>query len=180
MTINGPLVSVLMTAFNRELFIAEAIESVLNSTFKDFELIVVDDCSKDKTVDIARKYESMDKRVRVFRNDENLGDYPNRNRALSIATGEYIMFVDSDDKILIDGIQQCVDWMIKYPESNFGIFSTMSLEMNIVNSIESLQLHFFKKPFLLDRGVQFKKQNLLDKSEDIQQSMALPMICIII
>jgi glycosyltransferase involved in cell wall biosynthesis len=54
------LVSVLMTAYNREKYIAEAIESVLASTFKDFELIVVDDCSFDQTVEIARKYEALD------------------------------------------------------------------------------------------------------------------------
>ena len=74
------LVSVLMTSFNREKYIAEAIESVLASTYKDFELIIVDDCSKDNTVGIAKKYEELDSRVKVYINEVNLGDYPNRNK----------------------------------------------------------------------------------------------------
>ena len=78
-----PLVSVLMTAYNREKYIAEAIESVLASTFQDFELIIVDDCSRDHTVEIVRRYTS-DPRLQVHVNEKNLGDYPNRNRAASL------------------------------------------------------------------------------------------------
>ncbi|HEV2714429.1 MAG TPA: glycosyltransferase family A protein, partial [Terriglobales bacterium] len=93
-----PLVSVLMTAYNREKYIAEAIESVLASNFKDFELIIVDDCSKDRTAEIARRYTS-DSRVQVHVNEKNLGDYPNRNRAASLARGKYLKYLDSDDVI---------------------------------------------------------------------------------
>ena len=76
-----PIVSVLMGAFNRAPLIAPAIESVLAQRFADFELIIVDDRSTDDTLAIARRYERLDGRVRVFVNDRNLGDYPNRNRA---------------------------------------------------------------------------------------------------
>ena len=93
---SAPAVSVLMTAFNRERYVAEAIESVLGQTFEDFELVVVDDASHDRTVDIARKYEA-DPRVRVVVNERNLGDYPNRNRAAALARGAFIKFHDSDD-----------------------------------------------------------------------------------
>ncbi len=92
-----PIVSILMTAYNREFFISMAIESVLNSTFKDFELIIVDDCSTDATVAIARKYEKLDSRIKLFVNEHNLGDYDNRNFAASVARGKYIKYVDSDD-----------------------------------------------------------------------------------
>ena len=95
----GPLVSVLMTAYNREKYIEEAIGSVLASTYTYFELIIVDDCSKDKTVEIAKKYERMDERVKVYINETNLGDYPNRNKAASYASGEYLKYVDSDDLV---------------------------------------------------------------------------------
>jgi glycosyltransferase involved in cell wall biosynthesis len=91
--------SVLMTSYNREKYISESIESVLSSTFKNFELIILDDCSSDSTVEIARKYEILDSRVKVFVNEKNLGDYPNRNRAASLAKGKYIKYVDSDDLI---------------------------------------------------------------------------------
>jgi glycosyltransferase involved in cell wall biosynthesis len=75
---NGPLVSVLMTAYNREKYIADAISSVLNSTYKNFELIIVDDGSKDATVQIAKQFEAKDERVTVYQNEKNLGDYNNR------------------------------------------------------------------------------------------------------
>jgi len=87
-----PIVSVLMTSYNREDFIGEAIQSVLNSTFKDFELIICDDGSTDKTVEIARSFEKADPRVKVFINPKNLGDYPNRNQAASHATGKYLKY----------------------------------------------------------------------------------------
>src|SRR5260370_37746092 len=92
-----PLVSVLMTAYNREKYIAQAIESVLASTYTNFELIIVDDRSTDYSVEIARGYERKDKRVRVHVNEKNLGDYPNRNKAASYAVGKYIRYLDSDD-----------------------------------------------------------------------------------
>ncbi|MBN2572301.1 MAG: glycosyltransferase family 2 protein, partial [Ignavibacteriales bacterium] len=82
-----PLVSVLMTVYNREKYISEAIESVIKSTFKNWELIIVDDQSKDNSFEIAKCYENKDERIRVFINDKNLGDYPNRNKAASYARG---------------------------------------------------------------------------------------------
>lgn len=86
-----------MTAFNREAYIASAIESVLGQTMTDFELVVCDDASMDRTVDIAKAYAHRDSRVRVIVNDRNLGDYPNRNRAAKLARGTYIKYHDSDD-----------------------------------------------------------------------------------
>lgn len=90
-------ISVLMTAYNREKYISQSIESVLSSTHNDFELIIVDDCSKDKTVEIAKWYEKTDSRIRVYVNEENLGDYPNRKKAVTFASGKYIKYLDSDD-----------------------------------------------------------------------------------
>ena len=93
----APLVSVLLTAYNRERYLAESIESVLAQTYRDFELIIIDDRSSDGTLAIARQYERLDLRVRVHANDHNLGDYGNRNFAASLAGGEFFKFHDSDD-----------------------------------------------------------------------------------
>lgn len=117
-----PLVSVLMTAYNREKYIAEAIESVLASTFKDFELIIVDDCSKDRTVEIARRYLS-DPRVQVHLNEKNLGDYPNRNCAASLARGKYLKYVDADDYIYPHGLAIMVDIIERFPDAALGLVS---------------------------------------------------------
>ncbi len=115
-----PLVSVLMTAYNRETYIAEAIESVLASDFTDFELIVVDDASRDATAEIARRY-SSDRRVRVHVNEHNLGDYPNRNRAASHARGRYLKYVDSDDKIYPHGLSVMREAMERFPDAVLGL-----------------------------------------------------------
>ena len=116
----APLVSVLTTAYNREKYIAQAIESVLASSLKDFELIIVDDCSKDHTVEIARRY-TADSRVQVHVNEKNLGDYPNRNRAASFACGKYLKYLDSDDVIYPHGLGVMVSSMERFPDAVLGL-----------------------------------------------------------
>ncbi len=145
-----PLVSILMTAYNREQYIGQAIDSVLASTYENFELIVVDDTSTDKTIEIAQSYAARDSRIRVYINEKNLGDYPNRNKAASYANGKFIMFVDSDDKILIDGLERCVNIMQQFPHAKFG----MQLHGNedvpfYLEPRQAINQHFFQKPFLL-------------------------------
>ena len=142
------LVSVLMTAYNREKYIAEAIESVLASTFTDFELIIVDDCSKDKTIEIARKYEALDSRVKVYINERNLGDYPNRNKAASYAKGTYLKYLDSDDVMNINCLAIMVNKMDAHPECAFGV-SSRSLNHSIVHIPEdAYRVHFFERGIL--------------------------------
>jgi glycosyltransferase involved in cell wall biosynthesis len=116
-----PRVSVLMTAYNREDFIAQSIESVLAQTFTDFELIIVDDGSKDKTVEIARKYALRDSRIQVVVNERNLGDYPNRNRAASLAIGEFIKYHDSDDVMYPHCLAIMTEMLAAYPEASLGL-----------------------------------------------------------
>ncbi|MEI2748272.1 MAG: glycosyltransferase family 2 protein [Ferruginibacter sp.] len=118
-----PIVSVLMTAYNREKYLADAVESVLNSTFTDFEIIIVDDCSTDKTSEIAKSLQAKDKRVRYFRNENNLGDYPNRNKAASLARGKYLKYIDSDDAIYPWGLEWMVKMMESFPEAGWGLCS---------------------------------------------------------
>lgn len=147
---NTPLVSVLMTAYNREKYIAEAIESVIASTWQNWELIIVDDQSKDRTVEIARNYEAKDKRIKVYINKQNLGDYPNRNRAASYAKGKYLKYVDADDLIYPYGLEQLVFYMEQFPDAGYGL---CSLEQDKINQYpfqlspkEAYERHYFKTP----------------------------------
>lgn len=117
----NPLVSVLMTAYNREQYIAEAIESVLKSTYPFFELIIVDDCSTDQTVHIAKEYQKKDHRVKVYVNSKNLGDYPNRNVAASYAKGVYLKYLDSDDMMYSTCLEVMVAGMLQFPNAAFGV-----------------------------------------------------------
>lgn len=142
------MMSVLMTAYNREKYIAEAIESVLASTFTDFELIIVDDCSKDNTVEIARKYEELDTRVKVYINEVNLGDYPNRNKAASYATGRYLKYLDSDDTMSPNCLEIMLTEMEKHANCAFGV-SSKSLDHSIIHSTEdAYRVHFFERGIL--------------------------------
>ena len=92
--------SVLTTVFNMDAFLGECIESVLNQTVGDFELVIVDDHSTDGSFDVAQAFAERDSRIRVYRNSKNLGDYPNRNEAIRRARFEYLKFVDADDTLL--------------------------------------------------------------------------------
>lgn len=118
---NTPSISVLITAWNREQYIGEAIDSILASDFQDFEVIVVDDMSEDKTVDIAAKYAKIDPRIRVYVNEQNLGDYPNRNKAASYARGKYIKYLDSDDILYKHCLGLMFESIEQFPEAGFGL-----------------------------------------------------------
>jgi len=120
---NSPAISVLMTTYNREKYVGAAIESVLNSTFKNFELVIVDDRSKDQTVEIVREWQAKDNRVKLFINEQNLGDYPNRNQAAAHATGKYLKYVDADDLIYPWGLQILWECMERFPEAGWGLCS---------------------------------------------------------
>lgn len=145
----GPLVSVLMTSYNREKFIAEAIESVLNSTYHNFELIIVDDCSTDKTVSIAMEFSEKDQRIKLFVNEKNIQQFPNRNKAASYATGKYLKYLDSDDRIYDWGLQYCVELMEKYPEAGMGIFQAQNkVDEEYLVPEEAVNNHFFRNKFL--------------------------------
>lgn len=120
----NPLVSVLMTAYNRERYIADAIQSVLDSTYTNLELIIVDDRSSDRTVEIASDFAKRDSRIRLYVNEINLGDYPNRNEAAVYATGKYLKYLDSDDKIFATSLQVFVEAM----ELNEDCAFALSLE----------------------------------------------------
>ena len=146
--IKNPVVSVLMTAYNRENYISEAIESVLASSYTNLELIIVDDCSKDNTVMIAENYAAQDNRIKVYKNERNLGDYPNRNMAASYASGEYIMYCDSDDKLFPDSIETVLKIIDKTPGFNFAMYWHHSNNRFTLSSEEALRKHFFQKQFL--------------------------------
>src|SRR5690348_4570978 len=145
---NQPLVSILMTAYNRERYIAEAIESVLAITYRNWELIIVDDCSKDRTREIAVCYAKKDDRIKVYINEKNLGDYPNRNKAISYASGEYIMFCDSDDKLLPESISKLMQVIEPADGFNFAISWPYYDPPVTMSSYDALQEHFFGKQFL--------------------------------
>jgi glycosyltransferase involved in cell wall biosynthesis len=91
------LVSVIMASYNHERYITEAIESVLNQTYPELELIIIDDCSKDNSKEVIQSFQKRDDRVKPFFHKDNLGIARTANNAIDAATGKYLSFIGSDD-----------------------------------------------------------------------------------
>ena len=104
-------ISVLTPAYNAEKYIEEAIESILNQTFTDFEFIIIDDCSTDKTWEIIQKYKEKDKRIVAIKNEKNLGIAGNRNRLKKLAKGKYVVWQDADDISMPDRLKHQYEFM---------------------------------------------------------------------
>jgi len=100
-------VSVIMPMYNVEKYISESLDSLLNQTFKDFEVIVINDCSTDNSRQIAESYlEKFGGRLKIFDNEKNSGAGASRNNGLLKASGEYVFNMDSDDSILLTALEK--------------------------------------------------------------------------
>jgi len=91
------IVSVIICSYNRSNLLPKAIDSVLSQSYSDFELLIIDDASKDDTCSVVEKYIDKDARIKYFKNDINLGISKSRNKGISLASGKYIAMLDSDD-----------------------------------------------------------------------------------
>lgn len=116
------LVSIIMPSYNTAPYIKETIQSVLDQTYSNWELIIVDDCSTDNTDEVLSTIE--DSRIRVFKNDKNFGAAVSRNKALREAKGQWIAFLDSDDIWLSEKLEK----QIAYMENNGYLFSYTNYE----------------------------------------------------
>ena len=105
------LVSIIMPSYNASRFIRESINSVLLQTYSNWELLIVDDCSKDNSVKIAQKFVDIDQRVRLFPLEKNVGAAAARNVAIGQAKGQYIAFLDSDDVWNEDKLEKQLSFM---------------------------------------------------------------------
>ena len=108
-----PLVTVLMPVYNGEKYLGEAIESILNQTFIDFEFLIIDDGSTDSSVDITKSYD--DDRIRLIINQKNLGQSATLNKGIDLAVGKYIARMDQDDVSFARRLQRQVQFLKKNP-----------------------------------------------------------------
>lgn len=116
---DSPLVSVVMPCYNAAQYIAESIESVIAQTHRNWELIIVDDCSKDNSVEIIQDYQNKDDRIKLIRNAKSSGSPAEpRNIGIEHSTGEYIAFLDSDDIWTSDKLQK---QLAKFQEGDYAI-----------------------------------------------------------
>lgn len=133
-TLQIPLVSILIPLYNAEQFISETLESLLSQTYKNIEIIIVDDGSIDSSLKIANKYEELHSNISVYI-QENSGAAAARNKAFTMSTGEYIQYFDADDIIHPDKIMSQIEALRAY---NFKPdFVTTGKRGFFLNSIES-------------------------------------------
>ena len=114
-----PLVSVITVTYNSARYVRDAIESVLSQDYPNIEYIIGDDYSSDNTWDIIQEYANS--HIRSYRNERNIGEYPNRNKAINLAQGKYLLFIDGDDVIYPHGISYFVDMIEPYPDVAFAV-----------------------------------------------------------
>lgn len=115
-----PTVSVIIPSYNHSRFIGEAIESLINQTYTDFEIIIVDDCSPDNSVEVIRTF--TDPRIKLFVNKRNEGAVYTTNKAIQLATGDYVALLNSDDMWVPNKLEVQVEFLQKNPDVH-AVFS---------------------------------------------------------
>lgn len=116
MTQRSPRVSIGLAVYNGENYLRESLDSLLAQTFEDFELIISDNASTDKTTEICQEYAAKDARIRYYRNERNLGAAWNQNRVFELATGEYYKLAAHDDRCAPDFLKRCVEILDRHPD----------------------------------------------------------------
>lgn len=120
------LVSIVIPNYNYGRFIRQTLESAVHQTYSHVEIIVVDDCSDDDSVDIIMEYVHQYENVTLYRNEENLGVVGNHNKAVSLSTGKYICVLSSDDYLDIHFVEECVKKFKEHPSAGM-VVSAMHL-----------------------------------------------------
>ncbi len=129
-----PKISVIMSVYNGEDYLSEAVESVLNQTFRNFELIIINDCSTDRTAEILSGFAAADERVKVHTNEVNLRLPSSLNKAISFARGKYVARMDADDISLPDRLEKQFQFMEENPEVALSSCRFMTLKNGFISS----------------------------------------------
>lgn len=146
----GLKVSVCIPCYNSEKFIAKTIQSVLNSTYKNFDLIIIDNCSKDNTVNIVKGFQKRYKNIFLYKNKKNIGMFPNMNRCIDLARGKYLKIVCSDDLLY----PECLEKEVLAFEDNKNVVLVYGASDIITNSGKHIFTRkFFKKDRKMNGGV---------------------------
>lgn len=152
-------VSVLMPAYNAEKYIREAIDSVLKQTFSDFEFIIIDDGSADRTIDLVLEY--TDERIKLIRNHENKGLIYTLNKGIELSQGKYIARMDADDISLPERFQKQVEYMDLHDNiaalSCSFLFLGTPYEIHFPTDHERIRIKLLENTALLHPGVMLRK-----------------------
>jgi glycosyltransferase involved in cell wall biosynthesis len=149
---NSNLVSVVMSAYNSEITIAESIESILNQSYQNFEFLIIDDCSTDKTSEIVESYQKKNNNIKLIKNKTNLGLTKSLNILIEKSSGQYIARQDADDISLHHRVQEQMK-LLKSDNLDFCttraiIKDSMKLRPGISSFLPKKAVLKFKNPFI--------------------------------
>ena len=160
-----PLVSILMSVYNSENTLKKSLESILNQTYQNIELLLVDDCSSDKSLNILEKYADRDKRIKLLVNENNIGLTKSLNKLLLHAEGQYIARQDADDISCENRIEFQQNYILK---SKNKILTSRALVMHSNRVIPKYSFYLpnsyvinYKNPFI--HGTLFMKKSIMDE-----------------
>lgn len=173
-----PIVSVIIPTYNRAHLVGRAIESVLNQTYQGFELIIIDDGSKDNTVEVINKFQQKDNRIIYLKHDKNKGGSAARNTGIKASRGEYIAFLDSDDEWLPEKLEKQIN-VFKKSSDNIGLvysgyYEVLEQNGEVLSKIipifkgdiykNILKSNILGSPTPLIRKICFEKAGLFDET----------------
>lgn len=147
---DASLVSVITPLYNYEEYITDAVESVLEQSYKNWEMIIVDDCSSDNSAEIAGAFSAKDRRIKLIKLSKNRGIASARNTALEMAQGDFIAFLDSDDTWYPEKLETQLKFMIEENcPISFTSYELMDASGNLMNhiirSVDSIDLYGYLK-----------------------------------
>lgn len=119
----SPKISIIVPCYNKGLYISETVMSIIDQTFSDWELILIDDCSVDNTKEIIKDFEKSYSNIKLIENECNKGANRSRNKGLEIAKGDYVLFFDADDLMTKTCLEIRLQKALKYPKYNMWIFN---------------------------------------------------------
>lgn len=169
-----PLISVIVPCYNVEKYLPRCINSIINQTYNNIEILLVDDGSPDQCGEICEKYAKKDKRIKVIhKNNGGLSDA--RNVAIDVATGEYILFIDSDDYVAVDHVEHlysimtksnvdmAIEWGQTFYEGTEPPIDTLDGKKEVIlDSEDALMNMFYQKDFDTSAWAKLYKRSLFE------------------
>ena len=126
-----PEISIIMSVYNGEDYLAETMDSIVNQTYKDWELIAINDCSTDSTAQILSSYAEKDERIKVYTNEVNLKLQASLNKAISLCSGKYIARMDADDICLPKRFERQYKFMEENPDISLSSCRFMTVKKGV-------------------------------------------------
>ncbi len=158
-------ISVIMSVYNDEQNIENAILGIINQTYKNFEFLIIDDCSSDSTKEILEKFKNLDNRIQIYNNKKNIGLTKSLNILLKASQGEFIARQDSDDVSLVDRFEK---QLIELKKENVVGCATRAIVKNS-SRVTPNKSYFLPKKFVMNIKNPFVHGSLLLKREEVMR-----------